>query len=171
MWRCIHISEAVVWRSGEGLGKVICYHPPILFREGNDSPVFAIPGERAGNSICTLLVSRTLSWAASLSTFETAQTLCINVIRVLLRKNGVKEGKWLPKVQGHFKHKGPLSNTSFPSPKWGSSSYPSLEAHHKGACAHRSLEESGMLSTQDCLSIGKDAKPVLHSRKLEIGNG
>jgi hypothetical protein len=60
--------------------------------------------------------------------------------------------------------------TSFPSSKSMFIKFPFVGRQHKDACAHRSLEKSGMLSTQDCLSNGKDVKPVLHSKKLEIGS-
>jgi hypothetical protein len=45
-----------------------------------------------------------------------------------------------------------------------------LGAQQEGSCAHRSLEKPGMLSTQDCLSNGKDEKPILPSRRPRIGS-
>lgn len=39
-----------------------------------------------------------------------------------------------------------------------------------GSCAYRSPEEPGLLSSQDCLSSGKDEKPVLPSRKFTVGS-
>ena len=48
--------------------------------------------------------------------------------------------------------------------------YTLLGAEHEDLCTHRSPEKPGMLSTQDCLSNGKDEKPVLPSRKLRTGD-
>jgi hypothetical protein len=43
-----------------------------------------------------------------------------------------------------------------------------LGAQQKGPCTHRSPEKPGMLNTQDCVSNGKDEKPVLPSLKRDI---
>lgn len=44
-----------------------------------------------------------------------------------------------------------------------------LEAQQEGPCMHRALEKPGRLSTQDCPFKGMHVKPLLPSRKLEIG--